>query len=107
MTTRSIHWQNPTRDYVLFCADGTEQSVSTVEQEVVDVQGDGKVGLYKVRVLHIMEVAIDGSRSEVAELPDSYAERLADFIAALLLDHAPARHSAEITFDLGGEVRSW
>jgi hypothetical protein len=47
----------------------------------------------------------DGSWSDVDDGSSPIAQKLTNFIAAYLLDN-PARQSAEIIFDLGGEVRS-
>jgi hypothetical protein len=95
------HWQSPTSHYRLYSADGTALSTSIVQQETVDLSGDGQVGLYKVRVLRIDQAAGDGSWSEITDASAPVAQKFARFIAALWLDN-PARHSAEIIFDLGG-----
>jgi len=96
------HWQAIDSYYHLYSADGTKACLATVQQESIDLSGDGKVGLYKVRVIRIAVARADGSWSEIADASAPIAQRLAQFIAALWLDN-PARHSAEITFDLGGK----
>jgi hypothetical protein len=89
---------------LLYSAGGTKISTATVEQETVDLSGDGKVGLYKVRVLTILELSSDGSWLQVADGSSPVAQKFARFIAAFLVDRLPARHSAEITFDLRKEA---
>jgi hypothetical protein len=99
-----LHWQHPTIDYLLHSADGTTTGTATVQQEAVDLSGDGKVGLYKVRILDIRQASADGSWTEISDPASSSAGRFPPFIAAFLVDQHPARHSVEITFDLGGKV---
>jgi hypothetical protein len=98
------HWRSSTSYYRLFSADSTKICSSTVQQETVDLSGDGNVGLYKVRFLGIHQASADGSWSEVTDATAPIAQKLARFVAAFLVDHLPARHSAEITFDLGGKL---
>jgi hypothetical protein len=99
------HWQSSTSHYRLYSADGTLICDSTVQQENLDLSGDGQVGLYKVTVLRIAQASADGTWPEITDASSPIAQKLARFIAAFLVDHAPARHSAEITFDLGGISR--
>jgi len=94
------HWQAIDSYYHLYSADGTKTCLATVQQASIDLSGDGKVGLYKVKVIHVAAASADGSWSEIADASAPIAQKLAQFIAALWLDN-PARHSAEITFDLG------
>jgi hypothetical protein len=94
------HWQAIDSYYHLYSADGTKACLATVQQESIDLSGDGKVGLYKVKVIRIAVARTNDSCSEIADASAPIAQRLAQFIAALWLDN-PARHSAEITFDLG------
>jgi hypothetical protein len=95
------HWQAIDSYYHLYCADGTKTCLATVQQESIDLSGDGKVGFYKVKVIRIAVARPDGSWSEIGDASAPVAQRLVQFIAALWLDN-PARHSAEIAFDLGG-----
>ena len=97
------HWQDPTRNYFLFSADGTKIGSAVVQQDVVDVSGDGKVGLYKVRVIEIRHLSDNGAWVVVDDASSPIAQKLAGFIAALWLDN-PGQHSAEISFDLGGKI---
>ena len=53
-------------------------------------------------MLRIAEAQADGGWSEIADASAPIAQRLTQFVAALWLDN-PARHSTEITFDLGRE----
>ena len=98
------HWQHPTRDYILYSANGEKICTATVQQDAIDLRGDGTVGLYKVRILSIRILSGDGSWSEVDDGLSPIAQKLAKFIGAFWLDN-PGQHSAEIAFDLGGEVR--
>src|SRR5207248_1562157 len=61
------HWQSAESYYYLYSADGTKSCTATVQQEVLDLSGVGKVALYKVRVLNIHKLAGDGSWSEVTD----------------------------------------
>jgi len=97
------HWQDSTRDYSLYLADGTKICTATVQQEALDLSGDFKVGLYKVRILSIRQPAADRSWREITDPASPVGQKLAHFIAAFWLDN-PARHSVAITFDLGGGV---
>jgi len=99
------HWQDPTREYFLFSPDDTKFCNVVVQQVAIDVSGDRTVGLHKVRVIRITQLSEDGSWSDVDDGYSPIAQRLTSFITAYLVDN-PYHQAAEITFDLGGEVRS-
>lgn len=99
-----LHWDDPTRGYDLYSPDGTKLCSATVEQDAIDLSGDGTVGLYKIRILSIHELSGEANWSEVTDPASQIAQKLPRFIAAYWLDNG-ARHSAEIAFDLAGEVR--
>jgi hypothetical protein len=99
------HWQSPESYYRLYSTDGTMTCTATVEQATIDLSGDGMVGLYKVRVHRIAAPGAGDTWSEVTDASSPIVSKLAHFIAAFLVDHAPARHSAEIIFDFGGTAQ--
>ena len=77
-----------------------KSGIATVQQEAIDLNGDGKVGLYKIRVVRIRILSGDGEWTDVYDGSSGIAQKMANFIAAYCLDH-PGRLSAEIAFDLG------
>jgi hypothetical protein len=102
LTSEAWHYQSPTRDYSIYSSDGRKICAATVEEEVIDVThgGDGRVALYKVKVLDLREATGDSAWSEITDSSSPMAEKLVRFLTPYLVDHPAVQFSAEITFDL-------